>query len=212
MMLQIVRLVLGPFETNTYLIADEASGEAAVIDPAWDGDRIRAAAAARGWRIAHLFYTHAHVDHIAGAAALADALNPLPIAALHPADYKLWQASGGATWFGMQIDPGPDPMVGLTHGQVLRLGDTALEVRHTPGHTPGHVVFYCAEAGVCFCGDLIFREGVGRTDLPGGDWSALERSIRAQIYTLPPETRLLPGHGPESTVGWEMGHNMFVCQ
>lgn len=209
-MLQIVRLTLGPVETNAYLIADDASGEAAVIDPAWSGERILSAAAERGWRIAHLWYTHAHFDHIGGAAAIADALDPLPIAALHPQDYKLWQASGGAGWFGLQIDPGPDPMVGLTHGQTLRLGALTLEVRHTPGHTPGHVVFYCAEAGVCFTGDLIFYESVGRTDLPGGDWAALERSIREQIYTLPPETRLLPGHGPESDVMWEIWHNPFV--
>ncbi len=209
-MLQILRLTLGPVETNAYLIADPETKEAAVIDPAWSGDRILAAAAERGWRIAHLWYTHAHFDHIGGAAALADALTPPPIAALHPADYKLWQASGGSTWFQIKIDPGPDPTVSLTHGQILRLGASTLEVRYTPGHTPGHVVFYCAEAGVCFCGDLIFRQSVGRTDLPGGDWPTLERSIREQIYTLPPETRLLPGHGPESTVGWEMRHNAFV--
>jgi glyoxylase-like metal-dependent hydrolase (beta-lactamase superfamily II) len=84
------------------------------------------------------------------------------------------------------------------------------EVRHTPGHTPGHCIFYCAEAGVCFCGDLIFRQSVGRTDLPGGSWSALVESIREQVFTLPEETRLLSGHGEETTVGEEKSQNPFV--
>ncbi len=209
-MLEILTLTLGPVETNTYILADEASGEAAVIDPAWEGERILAAAAARGWRIAHLWYTHAHFDHIGGAAALADALPTPPIIALHPDDYKLWQAAGGAAIFGLHIDPGPDPTVSLQDGQKLQLGAYRLEVRHTPGHTPGHVIFYCAQAHTCFTGDLIFYRSVGRTDLPGGNWPALERSIRQHIYTLPPNTRLLPGHGPATTVEEEMRANPFV--
>ncbi|MFN3741936.1 MAG: MBL fold metallo-hydrolase [Anaerolineales bacterium] len=210
-MLEIVSFVLGPVQTNAYLIADRKSGEAAVIDPAWDGGRILQAAQARGWRIAHLWYTHAHFDHIGGAAAIADALNPTPIIALHPGDYPLWKVKGGASLFGIPLeDVGPEPTVELFHGQTLHLGNSILEVRHTPGHTPGHCVFYCAEAGVCFCGDLIFAGSVGRTDLPGGDWQALETSIHTQIFTLPEATRLLPGHGPETTVGEEKRYNPFV--
>src|SRR5512143_91531 len=170
MTLEIVPLTLGPVQTNAYLIADSASGDAAVIDPSWDGALILAEAQKRAWRIAHLWYTHAHFDHIGGAAAIADALNPLPLVALHPADHVLWRSEGGAPVFGFRIDPGPEPTIDLYQGQRLRLGGVELEVRHTPGHTPGHCVFYADGAGVCFCGDLIFRGGVGRTDLPGGDW------------------------------------------
>lgn len=209
-MLEILSFTLGPVQTNAYLIADPQTREAAVIDPSWDGQIILAQAQSRGWRIGHLWYTHAHFDHIGGAAAIADALNPLPLVALHPADHVLWRAGGGGRMFGFPIDPGPEPSIDLTHGQILKLGCNTLEVRHVPGHTPGHVLFYCAAERVCFCGDLIFAGGVGRTDLPGGSWESLVNSIRAQVYTLPDETRLLPGHGPETTVGEEKISNPFV--
>ena len=210
MTLEIVTFQLGPVHTNAYLIADGVSGDAAVIDPSWDGQIILAEARKRGWRIAHLWYTHAHFDHIGGAGAIADALNPLPLVALHPADHDLWKAGGGGAVFGYKIDPGPEPTIDFTQGQILRLGTNRLEVRCTPGHTPGHVVIYCAEAGICFCGDLIFAGSVGRTDLPGGSWDLLQESIQKQIFNLPDDTRLLSGHGPETTVGEEKASNPFV--
>jgi len=210
MPLEMIPFTLGPVQTNTYLLADTSSGDAVVIDPAWDGEVILQAAQKRGWRIAHLWYTHAHFDHIGGAAAIADALNPLPLVALHPADHILWRAAGGGPLFGFNIDPGPEPTIDFTHGMNMHLGDTEFEVRHTPGHTPGHIILYCASLGMCFCGDLIFSGSVGRTDLPGSDTNTLAESIRSQIYTLPDETRLLPGHGPETTVGEEKVSNPFV--
>ena len=118
MTLEIVSFQLGPVQTNAYLIADSASGDAAVIDPAWDGQIILAEARKRGWRIAHLWYTHAHFDHIGGAGAIADALNPLPLVALHPADHDLWKAAGGGPMFGFNIDPGPEPTIDFTQGQL----------------------------------------------------------------------------------------------
>src|SRR5215510_11922945 len=199
-MLEIVTFTLGPVQTNAYLIADSETKEAAVIDPAWDGHLILAESQRRGWRIGHLWYTHAHFDHIGGAAAIADALNPLPLVALHPDDHVLWRAGGGASAFGFDIDPGPEPTIDFTHGQVLKLGSNEFEVRYTPGHTKGHCVLYVAKENICFCGDLIFNQGVGRTDLPGGNWEALENSIKTQIFVMPDETRLLSGHGPETTV------------
>jgi hydroxyacylglutathione hydrolase len=215
-MLEIVNFVLGPVRTNSYLLADPGTREAAVIDPAWDGDLILQEAQKRGWRIGHLWYTHAHFDHIGGAAAIADGLNPLPLVALHPADYGLWRAEGGAPLFGFRIDPGPEPTIDLYQGQILQLGSAHLEIRYTPGHTEGHCVFYVPPVagapgdGLCFCGDLIFLNSIGRTDLPGSDADALVRSIKTQIYNLPDETRLLPGHGLETTVGHEKRNNPFV--
>jgi len=209
-MLEIITLVLGPVQTNTYLVADPETKEAAVIDPAWDGHIILNAAQERGWRIGHLWYTHAHFDHIGGAGAIADALNPLPLVALHPADQMLWRAGGGGAIFGFKIDHGPEPTIDFAHGQILKLGSHEFEVRSTPGHTKGHCVLSVAKEKICFCGDLIFKEGVGRTDLPGGDWRTLEDSIRAQIFSLPDETRLLSGHGEETTVGMEKRFNPFV--
>ncbi len=222
-MLEIVSFTLGPAQTNAYLVADSETKEAAVIDPAWDGHIILDAAQKHGWRIGHLWYTHAHFDHIGGAGAIADALNPLPLVALHPNDHVLWRAGGGGAFFGFDIDPGPEPTIDFTHGQILRLGNVEFEVRFTPGHTPGHCILYVADTraegseptgehsrSVCFCGDLIFAGSVGRTDLPGGNWEQLEQSIKTQVFIMPDETRLLSGHGPETTVGEEKRSNPFV--
>jgi hydroxyacylglutathione hydrolase len=209
-MLEIVSLTLGPVQTNAYLVADSDTKEAVVIDPSWDGHLILQAAEKRGWRIGHLWYTHAHFDHIGGAGAIADALNPLPLVALHPNDHVLWRAAGGGPLFGFNIDPGPEPTIDFVHGMKLRLGSVEFEVRFTPGHTTGHCVLYVASEGVCFCGDLIFAGSVGRTDLPGGKWETLVKSIQEQIFTMPDDTRLLSGHGPMTTVGGEKISNPFV--
>ncbi|GJQ52398.1 MAG: MBL fold metallo-hydrolase [Anaerolineales bacterium] len=209
-MLEIEPFTLGPVQTNAYLVADSNTKEAAVIDPAWDGLTILETARKRGWRIGHLWYTHAHFDHIGGAAEIADALNPLPLTALHPNDHVLWRAGGGGAAFGFDIDPGPEPTIDFEHKMTMKLGSVEFEIRFTPGHTLGHCILYVPSASTCFCGDLIFAGSVGRTDLPGGDWHSLERSIREQIFTLPDDTRLLPGHGPETTVAQEKRSNPFV--
>jgi hydroxyacylglutathione hydrolase len=211
-MLEIIHFTLGPVQTNAYLIADVVTQQAAVIDPAWDGEVILEEARRRGLRIAHLWFTHAHFDHIGGAAAIANELNPTPFIALHPADHQLWRFEGGAPLFGFKIDPGPEPSVDLFHGQHLQLGAINLEVRATPGHTPGHCIFYASEDQVCFCGDLIFRDSIGRTDLPGGNTELILRSIREQVLTLPDETRLLCGHGEVTTVEHERNFNPFLQQ
>lgn len=209
-MLEIVNFVLGPVQTNAYLLGDAQTGEAAVIDPAWDGEVILAEAKRRGWRITNIWLTHAHFDHLGGAAAVADGSSPMPPVALHPADYPLWRVQGGAQFFGFRIDPGPEPTVDLTHGMLLHLGSTSLEVRHAPGHTRGHVIFYVPVVQSAFCGDVIFQGSIGRTDLPGGDYDTLIESIQQQVLTLPDDTRLLSGHGALTTVGVERMYNPFL--
>jgi len=202
-MLEIVTLILGYVQTNAYLVGDTEAKEAVVIDPAWDGDVIVEEARKRGWKITQVWVTHAHFDHFGGLAAVMRGCKPPPEVALHPHDIPWWQMQGGAALFEISIDPTELPKVDLTHQQVLRLGKYAFEVRHAPGHTPGHVIFYCASEKLAFCGDVIFRDGIGRTDLPGGDYETLMTSIREQVFSLPEETRLLSGHGPETSVGDE---------
>lgn len=211
-MLEIVSLVLGPVGTNAYLVADGETRDAVIIDPAWDGQMIVKEAQRKGWRIGQVWVTHAHFDHFGGAAMVLRACQPRPSLALHPLERPLWQAQGGAPLFGMQIDPPPEPDIALQHGQVLCVGNYTFEVRHAPGHSPGHVVFYCASAKVMFCGDVIFEGSIGRTDLPGGDYDTLIESIYTQVLSLPDDTQLLSGHGGATTVGQERKWNPFIAE
>jgi hydroxyacylglutathione hydrolase len=211
--LSIVQMVLGPFQTNTYLVADSESRVAAVIDPAWNGAGIVREAEQRGWRIVDIWLTHAHIDHITGVRGVAEKLDPAPRIALHPLDRPLWQQSGGTAWFGLpSFNPGPVPTFEFEDGMQLTLGAHAFEVRHSPGHSPGHVMFYCAGQACLFSGDLLFAGGVGRTDLPGGDWETLLTSIHKSIFSLPDEVKVYPGHGPTTTVGMERDTNPFLVE
>ncbi len=203
----VLNYVLGPLENNTYLLADPDSREAALIDPSYEVEQALADARRRGLDIKTILLTHAHFDHIAGVTAVAG--NEVPIA-LHPADLELYRQRGGADLFDMPCEPGPEPSLLLRDGQTLRIGAVEVTVRHTPGHSPGHVIFVCAAAGVAFCGDLIFAGSVGRTDLPGASQTQLIDSIRRHVLTLPPETVLLPGHGPATNVGEERETNPFL--
>lgn len=209
-MLEYIQFTLGPVETNSYLLADTSNGEAAVIDPAWDGEVIARAAADRQYNIRQIWLTHAHFDHLGGAAALARVVQPTPAVALHHADLPLWEARGGAELFGFNIDPGPRPTVSLEREPSLNVGGITFEVRHAPGHTPGHVLFYSPESKLAFCGDLIFAGSIGRTDLPGGSFRQLMHSLQTQILSLPDDTRLLSGHGPATSVGKERRTNPFL--
>ncbi len=209
--LQVVHFTLGPVATNTYLLADPATKMAVVVDPAWEGHLLHKAAEGRGWQVTAIWLTHAHFDHFGGVVGLVDtSREPIPVA-LHPADMPIWRSKGGARLFGLgHFDPGPEPSLELEDGMQLRLGEHTLEVRHTPGHSPGHVIFVDHAGRQVFCGDLIFYDGVGRTDLPGGDWDTLVRSIRERVLDLPDDYTLLPGHGPQTTVGRERRANPFL--
>ncbi len=209
-MIEIVSMVLGPVATNAFLVGEPESRSAVVIDPAWDGELIVDEAERHGWHIHELWLTHAHFDHIGGIAAILRSIQPTPKVALHPLDIPLYSAQGGAMLFGMHIEPVPEPSIHLHHGQILTFGGLAFEVRHCPGHTPGHVVFYCAAEKLLFCGDVIFEGSIGRTDLAGGDYDTLIDSIRTQILSLPDDSRLLSGHGGETSIGVERRTNPFL--
>jgi glyoxylase-like metal-dependent hydrolase (beta-lactamase superfamily II) len=210
MPLEIVQMTLGPASTNCYIIAESGNTDAVVIDPSWDGHLILEQAQKKNWRITNIWLTHAHFDHFGGSAAVADGSSPPPPVALHAQDYRLWRAGGGGAQYGLQFDPGPEPTIDLTPGQKLYVGEIEFEVRFAPGHTPGHVIFYCAAEKLMFCGDVIFQMSIGRTDLPLSDPATLIESIHREVLSLPNDTRLLPGHGPETTVGQERQFNPFL--
>ncbi len=209
-MIEVIPFVQGPVETNSYLVADLLRGDAAVIDPAWDGGSFVRFADSRGWTIRQVLLTHAHFDHIAGTPEIFRNIQPAPSVALHPDDLYIWKQGGWASLFGFHIEPLPEPTIMLDNGQLLQIGEFDFEVRAVPGHTPGHVLFYSQEAGAAFCGDVIFAGSIGRTDLPGGNFHTLMQSIQTQVLTLPDETRLYCGHGPDTTVAEERSSNPFL--
>ena len=213
-MLEIQSWVLGPVATNTYLVGDPDTREAVIIDPAWDGARLAEEVLHDGWLIKAIWLTHAHFDHFAGLADLLDSLGPeLPegfYVGMHPKDQPLWKVRGGAVMFGIQVKKAPRPEHDFSEGEILNVGRYTFEVHHAPGHSGGHVIFHCPEEKVLFSGDVIFNQGIGRTDLLGGSYQTLMDSIQQWVLPLPDETRILSGHGPSTTVGDEKMNNPFL--
>lgn len=213
MKLEWLKLTLGPLPNNVYLLGDSDSGESVVIDPSFESQTVLTRANEKQWHLRQVWLTHGHFDHMAGAWEIASAFDPVLPIGLHPEDEDWYETGGGASQFGLSIAQPPAPTIHFEHGMQLSLAeslDPVVEVRWAPGHSAGHVMFYCESLGVLFCGDVIFRGGIGRTDLVGGDLATLLESIRTQVFSLPDETRLLPGHGPETTVGDEKAHNPFL--
>ncbi|HEX6940102.1 MAG TPA: MBL fold metallo-hydrolase [Longimicrobiales bacterium] len=206
----VVQVFPGPgFGENAYLAWAQGQNRAVAIDPGAGVDALAAAVGEAQLVLEAVLLTHAHIDHIEGIAELVRRTDA-PVY-LHP-DARPWydRAADQAAMFGVRVATPPPPTHALAHGQRLELGGARFEVRAAPGHASGHVVLYVAEAGVAFVGDVVFRGSIGRTDLPGGDFQQLMRSIREQILTLPDETVLYPGHGPETTVGHERVANPFL--
>jgi hydroxyacylglutathione hydrolase len=198
--------VTGPLETNTYLLADRATGEALVIDPGGEPGEILAFLAKERLRLRQIVNTHGHFDHVSGNRALKSATGAALL--IHEGDVPmLAEAAAHARFFMLHAENSPHPDTVLADREELRVGSLALRVVHTPGHSPGGITLVAP--GAAFCGDLVFFGSVGRTDLPGGSESVLLDSIRRHILTLPDDTALYPGHGPETTVGQEKRQNPF---
>ena len=200
MALIIRKFVLQPFFNNTYLVVDAYSNQAAVIDPASGSNIISEVVNENGYQINGIWLTHAHFDHYCGVSEINNGNGIIPPVALHPHDLELWQRWGDAQEFGYIFDRGPEPSILLEDNQILQLGETKIQVIHTPGHCKGHVVYYSASDNAIFCGDLLFKGGIGRTDLQDGSMTEILDSIYNKILILPDDTRLLPGHGPETSI------------
>ena len=204
---KIICLTNGAFQENCYILADEDAGVAVIIDPGEDVDLFLNRIQTENLRLEAIWLTHAHVDHIAGVKEVVKRTG-VPIH-LHPGERGLYdRASEQAAWLGVQIDPPPPPDHEIQHGDTLRLGGLSFEARLVPGHSPGTVAFI--GHGVAIVGDALFAGSIGRTDLPGGDLQTLLAAIREQLLTLPDETVVFPGHGPETSIGVERASNPFL--
>ncbi len=199
---------VGITQTNCYIVGCEETGEGVVIDPGGHPERVLKALRESGLHVRYILNTHCHFDHIGANADIVAATGAA--LALHPAELPLLQARGGAALFGVFVKESPPPDLELEPGQVLEVGRLRFQALHTPGHSPGGMTFYLEDEGVAFDGDVLFAGGVGRTDLPGGDWETLMRSIREVLFALPDETVLYPGHGPATTIGHEKRHNPWI--
>lgn len=197
----------GPFDQNGYLVYCADTREGILVDPGATTPAILEAAREGEISIGSIVLTHAHLDHVDGVAR-AKRETGAPIL-LHADDDELYRAAPvQAEWFGLKMEPLPPVDGRLAEGEAVEFGTCSLSVAHTPGHAPGHVIL--VGDGYALVGDCVFAGSIGRTDLPGGDFQTLMRSIRAHILTLPDETRLLTGHGPETTVGHERVANPFL--
>jgi len=198
----------GQFVENCYLVVDEEARACAVIDPGEQAGLILHKLAASGAAPVGIWLTHAHIDHVLGVPRLA-AGTTAPVF-LHPDDRPLYDAvPEQAAWFGLEAAPLPPPDRTLAAGDRLRVGSLEFEVRHAPGHSPGHVVF--VGPGLVFGGDVLFQGSIGRTDLPGGDSDTLLDSIARELLVLPDSTIVYPGHGPATTIGAERRTNPFLA-
>lgn len=204
----ITTLSVGPIGTNCYVVGCEETLEGMIVDPGGHAERILAAVKKMGLAVKYVVNTHAHFDHVGANRALIEAIGAVLV--IHPDEVPILKAGGGARWFGFPADPGPEPGLLVHEGDTLQVGRLAFQVIHAPGHSPGHIMLYEADEGVLFDGDVLFQQGIGRSDLPGGDYATLMRSIREKVLTLPGETVVYSGHGPATTVGEEKRLNPWL--
>lgn len=198
------------FAQNCSLLWCEHTQECAFIDPGGDVPELIAAVSTRGLKPVAVFLTHGHVDHVGGAAALASHYR-IPVHGPHVADrYWLDALPLQARQFGLPACQSLTPDHWLQEGDTLTVGQQQLEVLHTPGHTPGHVVLFQRDSGVLFAGDVLFQGSIGRTDFPGGNHPQLLDSIRHKLWPLGNAVTVVPGHGPATTIGAERRFNPFL--
>ena len=200
-----------PFQQNCSLLVCEQTNKAAVVDPGGDLELILDAVKEQGVELEKILLTHGHIDHCGGTAQLAQELG-LPVEGPHLDDrFLIDDLPQQGLRFGFPQLRSFTPTRWLAGGDSVRFGEVQLQVRHCPGHTPGHVIFFSPEHRLALVGDVLFAGSIGRTDLPRGDHATLIRSIREQLWPLGRDVTFIPGHGPTSTLGEERESNPFVA-
>ncbi len=211
-MLRVKSFTFSPVQENTYVLYNEQN-ECCIIDPGCyfqeERDRLKTDIQKTGLIPVLLLNTHCHLDHVFGNKFIYETwdlplhihLREKPVLDFAPQSGQMWQ---------LPFDNYEGPLVYLKEGEFIKIGEEILEIRFTPGHSPGSVSFYHEAGGFIIGGDVLFNASIGRTDLPGGDFDTLVNSIQTQFFTLPDDTKVYPGHGPVTTIGFEKMNNPFV--
>jgi len=202
----IEKLVVGPLQTNCYIVADEETRQGMIIDPGYHHTVILDKVKELGLNIEYIVLTHGHFDHIAALGMVSAVIDAR--VAIHKDDVKVLKDKLLGSFTNMIGKAMPSPDILLAGGEEIKIGGLTFKVLHTPGHTPGGISLY--GQGACFSGDTLFNTGVGRTDLSGGDSQQIVTSIKEKLLSLPDETKVYPGHGPETTIGAERRGNPFL--
>ncbi len=203
------RITVGELAVNCWFLVNEDSKEALVFDPGDQAEKIAGFASEQGVKVAAILLTHGHIDHMGGADTLRKLTGAKVYALQEEEDLLLDAKQNLSVYIARKVVTfAPDEF--LHDGQELTLAGMKLKVYHTPGHTPGGASYYCAEAGCVFSGDTLFHGSVGRTDFPGGSMSAIVRSLREKLFLLPKETIVYPGHGDETSIGYEKKYNPYA--
>lgn len=200
----------GPLQVNCTILGCPTTHQALVVDPGGDLDRILAVLDAQQLKLHTTLLTHAHFDHLLAVPGLKQARGGE--LRMHRGDQELYERlpmQGAAFGFEVPAPPAIDRY--LEDGELVRWGDCEAQVLHTPGHSPGGICLYVPAAKLVLTGDTLFAQGIGRTDLWGGSYPTLIASIKERLFTLPPDTRAIPGHGEETTLGTEQAHNPFLA-
>lgn len=211
-MLVVKDFVFSPIEENTYVLYNEA-GECCIIDPGcyFSNERNELKDFISGSRLQpkYLLNTHCHLDHVFGNKFVYDTYQLKPH--IHPNEKQMLDLAplAGERW-NLPFDHYTGEVSYITQNDTIRLGNDELKILYAPGHSPGHICFYCEAQEFVMGGDVLFLGSIGRTDLPGGDFDTLIASIRKELFTLPPETKVYPGHGPATTIGYEIANNPFL--